>query len=172
MSDSGLQHSDEFSRWTRLTEKQRACLDLLLERKTSKQIARDLDISKQAVDLRLTTARDTLGAANRDETAIIYARLRQTYDRIPCDPVILPPAPELVPSDFPDGDPASLLHLNDNLARRVGSRSEGSPFRDLLRPNYRPQARVVIVVSLLIAVLLMVIAGLSIGQTLTRLAST
>lgn len=154
-----------------MTEKQRACLDLLLERKTSKQIARDLDISKQAVDLRLTTARDTLGATNRDETAIIYARLRQTYDQIPCDPVILPPAPELVPSDFLDGDPASLLQLNDNLARRTGSRSEGSPFRDLLRPNYKPQARVVIVVSLLIAVLLMVIAGLSIGHSLTRLAA-
>ena len=66
---------------------------------------------------------------------------------------------------------ASLLHLNDNLASRAGPRSEGSPFRDLLRPNYRPQARVVIVVSLLIAILLMVIAGLSIGHSLTRLAA-
>src|SRR3546814_3421720 len=70
MTDSGSYPSDEAARWARLTDKQRACLDLLLERQTSKQIARRLNISKQAVDLRLTTARDVLGAANRDETAI------------------------------------------------------------------------------------------------------
>src|SRR3546814_20011398 len=81
MTDSGSQPSDGTARWSRLTDKQRACLDLLLERQTSKQIARRLDISKQAVDLRITTARNILGAANRDEAAIIYARLRQTYDR-------------------------------------------------------------------------------------------
>src|SRR3546814_4019863 len=113
MTDSGSYPSDEAARWARLTDKQRACLDLLLERQTSKQIARRLNISKQAVDLRLTTARDVLGAANRDETAILYARLRSTYDRIPCDPVILPPRPELVPSDFPDGNPRSEEHTSE-----------------------------------------------------------
>ena len=80
MTDSGSQPSDEPLRWARLTGKQRACLDLLLERQTSKQIARHLQISKQAVDLRITTARHILGAANRDEAALIYARLRQTYE--------------------------------------------------------------------------------------------
>src|SRR3546814_6794719 len=80
MTDSGSYPSDEAARWARLTDKQRACLDLLLERQTSKQIARRLNISKQAVDLRLTTARDVLGAANRDETAILYARLRRSEE--------------------------------------------------------------------------------------------
>lgn len=78
MTDSETPPSDDDIRWTRFIEKQPACLDLLLEWLTSKQIARRLDISKQAVDLRLTTARDILGASNRDETATLYARLRQT----------------------------------------------------------------------------------------------
>lgn len=152
-----------------MTEKQRACLDLLLERKTSKQIARDLDISKQAVDLRLTTARDTLGAANRDETAIIYARLRQTYDRIPCDPVILPAAPELVSSNFPDGGPPNLMKLHGSfqgLGRPSGSRS---PFGDLLRHDYSSAVRVGITLAVVGTIVLIGIGGLSIGQTLTAL---
>src|SRR3546814_4085367 len=46
MNDSGSQPSEDYTRWSRLTEKQRACLDLLLERQTSKQMARRLDISR------------------------------------------------------------------------------------------------------------------------------
>src|SRR3546814_1307756 len=62
---------DDLARWLRLTEKQRACLDLLIERKTSKEIARILGISKPTVDQRITAARIILGAANRDEAALI-----------------------------------------------------------------------------------------------------
>ncbi len=171
MTDSGSHPSDEAARWARLTDKQRACLDLLLERQTSKQIARRLDISKQAVDLRLTTARDVLGAANRDETAILYARLRSTYDRIPCDPVILPQRPELVPSDFPDGNPADVLKLHDSLAAKAGRSGSNPPFGIIWRRDYRPSTRVAIIMAMLIATLLMVIAGLAIGHSLTRLIS-
>lgn len=78
MTDSGTPPSDDDMLWTRFTEKQPACLDLLLERLTSKQVARRLDISKQAVDLRLKTPRDIRRASNRNETATLYARLRQT----------------------------------------------------------------------------------------------
>ncbi|PQM25917.1 helix-turn-helix transcriptional regulator [Sphingopyxis lindanitolerans] len=171
MTDSGSYPSDEAARWARLTDKQRACLDLLLERQTSKQIARRLNISKQAVDLRLTTARDVLGAANRDETAILYARLRSTYDRIPCDPVILPPRPELVPSDFPDGNPADVLKLHDRSAAKAGPSGSSPPFGIFWRRDYRPSTRVAIIMAMLIATLLMIIAGLAIGHSLTRLIS-
>src|SRR3546814_10544321 len=62
-----MHEDDDLARWLRLTEKQRACLDLLIERKTSKEIARILGISKPTVDQRITAARIILGAANRDE---------------------------------------------------------------------------------------------------------
>lgn len=171
MSDSGSQPSDDQARWTRLTEKQRACLDLLLERQTSKQIARRLDISKQAVDLRLTTARDVLGAANRDETALIYARLRQTYDRIPCDPVILPARPQLAPSHFPDGSPPNLMELHDSssvLGRPSGKRF---PFRDLWRRDHSSATRVWIYLGGLALTVWIFLGGLGIAQALNQLLS-
>lgn len=162
MTDSGSQPSDEPLRWARLTGKQRACLDLLLERQTSKQIARRLQISKQAVDLRITTARHILGAANRDEAALIYARLRQTYDRIPCDPVVLPPGTDLVPSDFPDGEPAPLA-LNDIVA--------DPPSKGLLRHDHRRLNRGGIMAAMLAVLVILVLAAVTIGETLTRLLS-
>ena len=172
MTDSGSHPSHEAARWARLTDKQRACLDLLLERQTSKQIARHLNISKQAVDLRLTAARDILGASGRDETAIIYARLKQTYDRILCDPIILPQPPRLVPSNFPDGrsadDPGLLASLGTD-AERSGS---SPPFGISWRRDYKATKRMAIVAAILLFLLLIILAGLAIGQTLTRLLSS
>src|SRR3546814_2782788 len=61
--------SDEadFERWSRLTNKHRACLDPLLERKTSKEIARMIGLAKPTVDQRLTKARSILGVDTRDQ---------------------------------------------------------------------------------------------------------
>ena len=172
MTDSGSHPSEEAARWARLTDKQRACLDLLLERQTSKQIARHLGISKQAVDLRLTAARNILGASGRDETAIIYARLKQTYDRILCDPIILPQPPRLVPSHFPDGrsadDPGLLASLGTDV-ERSGSRP---PYGTIWRSDCTPATRVAIIAATFLFLLLVILAGLAIGQTLTRLLSS
>lgn len=171
MTDSGSQPSDR-ARWARLTEKQRACLDLLLERQTSKQIARRLGISKQAVDLRLTNARDILGTANRDETAIRYAQLRQTYDRIPCDPVILPLAAGLVPSNFPNEGTADGLALND-IATLSDTPSEvRAQFKDLWRHDHPRKRRGWIMAGMFIVLVLLALAGVTIGETLTRLLSS
>src|SRR3546814_7011717 len=104
MDGSHGSNGGDAERWKRLTRKQRDCLDLLLERNTSKQIARDLGISKYTVDQRIRTARSILGAANRDETARAYTRLKNIYHRIAYDPVDIPSSPRLVPSDFPAGE--------------------------------------------------------------------
>lgn len=172
MSDSGSQPLNEYERWERLTEKQRACLDLLLERQTSKQIARRLDISKQAVDLRLTAARDILGASGRDETAIIYARLKMTYDRILCDPIILPQPPRLVPSHFPDGRSADDPGLPASLGTEAERSGSGPPFGTIWRRDYKPAKRMAITAAIFLFLLLIILAGLAIGQTLTRLLSS
>jgi len=58
-----------------LTEKQREVLDLLLEHKTSKEIARLLGISPHTVDQRIFFAKEKLGAASRSEVAVAYRRL-------------------------------------------------------------------------------------------------
>ncbi len=170
MTDSGSQPSEDEMRWARLTSKQRACLDLLLEHQTSKQIARRLDISKQAVDLRLTTARDVLGAANRAEAANRYARLKQTYDRMPWDAIIVPPTPDRMPSDSPDEGLAALA-LTDSRSFAVDRGAASSPSKGLWRRDHSRSSKVWIMAAMLAVLALLIVAGVTIGETLTRLIS-
>lgn len=157
--------------WSRLTEKQRDCLDLLLERKTSKQIARVLGIAKPTVDQRITAARTILRAADRDEAALIYARLKAIYDQNTYDPIRLPPNPELMPSDFENGDPADAIALNDSASRSEGSPGYHPPFGGLWRHDHDLMRRLAIMTSMLVAAVIVILAGLGIAQALTRLIS-
>ena len=61
-----------------LSAKQCEVLDLLLEHKSNKEIARLLGISPSAVDQRLAAARLRLGTTRRGDTALAYARLKGT----------------------------------------------------------------------------------------------
>lgn len=169
MIDSGSHPLDDKQRWTRLTEKQRACLDLLLEHKTSKEIARLLDISKHTVDQRLKAARDALGASDRNDTAFIYGRLKATYDRMTYDTVEVPSAPRLVRSDFSNGSPSNLMELHDSSLLSDEQSSDGSPFRDLLRRDYSSQSRIWIMMALLAFTVLILLGGLAIAQALNQL---
>lgn len=66
------QARDTASLLEELTDKQREVLDLLVLHKTSKQIARDLDISPHTVDQRITAARRKFGVETRGELAAAY----------------------------------------------------------------------------------------------------
>lgn len=162
---------DSARNWARLTQKQRDCLDLLLERKTSKQIARVLGIAKPTVDQRITAARRILGAADRDETALLYARLKAVYDRNTYDPMHLPPTPRLVPSDFENGDPDEAIALNDSAYGSAESSGPTPPFRGLWRHNHDLTRRMAIMAAMLVAAVIVILAGLGIAQALTRLIS-
>jgi DNA-binding CsgD family transcriptional regulator len=77
-----------------LTAEQVEALRLVGENLSSKEIARELGISKSAVDQRLDRARLVLGASSRREAARIFAG-GGACDRIPCDPQpIAAPVPE------------------------------------------------------------------------------
>jgi len=65
-----------------LTDKQRQVLDLLIEHKTSKEIARRLCISPHTVDQRIQFAKDKLGARTRSEAAVAYRRLREACEQM------------------------------------------------------------------------------------------
>ncbi len=63
-----------------LTPKQMAVLDLLVQHKTSKEIARLLDISPYTVDQRVTAARKKFGVETRNELAAAYMQAAQFSD--------------------------------------------------------------------------------------------
>lgn len=166
MDDSHGLLADDAARWARLTEKHRACLDLLLDHRTSKQIARVLDIAKPTVDQRIAAARVILGASNRGDAAMRYARLRAIYDQIIYDPVEVPERRQLVSSDFANGDPdetTAPYECASLLAR--------SPFGDFWRSDHPPMTRGTITAVLLVLTVFLVLAGLIIGDVLTRLIS-
>ena len=66
---------DEISLLEALTSKQKEVLDLLVQHKTSKEIARELGISPHTVDQRIQFAKTKLNAATRGELAQEYRRL-------------------------------------------------------------------------------------------------
>lgn len=171
MDDSGSHPLDDEVRWNRLTDKQRECLDLLIEHKTSKEIARLLDISKHTVDQRLTTARDALGASDRNELAFTYQRLKQTCDRVTYDAVGIPSAPALVRSEFPDGSPPNLMELQDSSSARTGPSSSRSSFWGLWRRDHGSVARVWLYLAMLAATVWIILGGLGVAQALNQLLS-
>jgi len=64
-----------------LTAKQREVLDLLIQHKSSKEIARELGISPHTVDQRVQFAKEKLGVETRSEAAVEYRRLVQMCQR-------------------------------------------------------------------------------------------
>lgn len=77
--------------YSELTEGQQACLRMVLQHLTSKEIARALNISKDTVDQRLDRSRRLLGCATRFEAARRFAAFesqchRVVYDTIPIVP--------------------------------------------------------------------------------------
>ena len=71
---------------TKVTEGQRACLRLVLQHMSSKEIARALNISRHTVDQRLKLAMRHLGAASRVEAARRLAALEGApeYQSLAC----------------------------------------------------------------------------------------
>jgi DNA-binding CsgD family transcriptional regulator len=75
--------TDLEGRVARLTKGQRECLDLVDDHATSKEIARQLGISRHTVDARLRGAIQTLGVSSRREAALIYRTAAQAQSYQP-----------------------------------------------------------------------------------------
>ncbi len=172
MEGSHTSSAEDRARWARLTEKQRACLDLLLERKTSKQIARALDISKYTVDQRITAARLALDAADRADTAVRYERLKQICDRVVYDAVEVPPAPSLVASDFPGGGASPLLNLHDSGRSGEVPSGTGLPSGKFWRHDHLVPIRILIMAAVLTAGVIFYAGSVGIAEALSRLVSS
>lgn len=83
-----------------LSESQRQCLRLVLQNKTSKEIAKETGLSPHTVDTYLLRAAATLGANNRREAARIFLELEQS-ERFGYEP----PQLEITPAN-PETDDA------------------------------------------------------------------
>lgn len=154
----------------KLTAKQRECLHLVVQRKSSKEIARILGISKPAVDQRLDSARRKLDVMTRDEAAIVYARAAGNYDRIIYDPTYLPSDVE-IEEKRSQGERSESFMLED---AAVPYGFEASHESDLwLQALKEPSGelgtlqRIAIMVGMTVGILAIVLIGLAVTQSLS-----
>jgi hypothetical protein len=108
-------------------------LDLLIENKTSKEIARTLGISPYTVDQRIALARGKLGVSSRAELAAYYRQMRQRSGRSPSEMFGEPEGDEFGPGESDGGaaptlaasrEPAHVREAAEDSAR-VGAISSG-----------------------------------------------
>lgn len=96
-----------------LTEKERAVLDLVLQHKPTKQIARELGVAPNTVDMRLRSAREKLGAPDRNSAARAYTNLLTTCGKTTCGSPVME-VPDFLPiTEATDREEAASFVLQD-----------------------------------------------------------
>ena len=155
-----------------LTEKQREVLDLLIEHKTSKEIARLLGISPHTVDQRIFFAKEKLGAASRNEAAAAYRRLvgisgRTTYE----NSRIAAPAPTAQGmSGLLAGRVLALRH--PELSQPGGSTLTELDFRvvpEWFDGRYGTLVRLGAIITIAVFMVILVLGGLAIFSQLSEM---
>ena len=157
------------ARFAGLTPKQRQVLDLLIEHKTSKEIARLLGISPHTVDQRIFFAKDKLGANSRNEAAVAYRQLvygRTTYQD--SDMVRPHSGAEAV-----IGSPSGLaLALSHGWPRSDGSLPHEADYRvvpELFEGRYGTLMRLSAIIAIAVFMVILVLGGLAIFSELSRM---
>ena len=158
-----------------LTDKQRDVLDLLIEHKTSKQIARALGISPHTVDQRIFFAKEKLGAASRNEAAAAYRRLmaisgRMTYEE------------SHIAESSPTSQTGTGLAVGQALApgRPESPQPESSSPPELdfrvvpewFEGPYGTLVRVGAIIAIAVCLVIVVLGGLTIFSTLSELIAS
>lgn len=161
----------ESSRIAKLTAKQRECLHLVVLRKSSLEIARILKISKSAVDQRLVSARQVLGASTRAEAALIYGKA-SVVDRISCDPAgaISNSNPDVRASQSELSNPSGFDEVS--LAYDMDAERDSNGLPQILtgaKGDWGVPQRIAILIILAIGFVAIVLIGLSVSQSLSRL---
>jgi DNA-binding CsgD family transcriptional regulator len=155
-----------------LTDKQREVLDLLIEHKTSKEIARLLGISPHTVDQRIFFAKEKLGAASRNEAAVAYRRLvavsgRMTYEK---SRIAAPPPSTQSVSGLLAGQVLALTH--PELSQPEGPALPELDFRvvpEWFDGRYGTLVRLGAIMAIAVFLVILVLGGLAIFSQLSEM---
>lgn len=168
----GREHTEEGFLLARLTAKQREVLDLLIEHKTSKEIARALGISPHTVDQRIQFAKEKLGAVNRNEAAMIYRRLSEIYEQSTYqDSCIAHREPEAEESGGTQAGPFRVLrHLGRSQPPQpTPAEADYLVVPELFEGRYGTLIRLGAIVALAVCLVILVLGGLAILAQLSEL---
>jgi DNA-binding CsgD family transcriptional regulator len=167
-------HMDsELARISRLTEKQRQCLHLVVLRKTSKEIARVLGISKPTVDQRIANARDILGVDSRDAAAILFAKYDEKYDRVIYDPAQVPAPHGITDTNYQETYFNGGLKLEEAAIPYSGvseyRSSNKMGFFGNLSSDLNTTKRLLMIIGMTVGILCIVLVGLAVAQSISGL---
>jgi DNA-binding CsgD family transcriptional regulator len=168
----GREHSEVEFMLAGLTAKQREVLDLLIEHKTSKEIARDLGISPHTVDQRIQFAKEKLGATSRSEVAQLYRRLLEI-----CGQLTYQESPIASSAAFADNGPGTQAGPLTALRRRertypdrpLGTESEYAVVPELFEGRYGTLFRLGAIIAMAMFLVFLVLGGLAIFSQLSEL---
>lgn len=165
------QYDIEQAKVARLTDKQRDCMRLVVMRKSSKEIARELGIAKPTVDQRVANARQILGARNRDEAAIIFSRGAQEYDRVIYDTARVPTNHLMAQCSLPEARQDLGLRLEEAAIPFSGIIEHQTPpyFGWSPSVDIGTSGRMLIIVGLTVGILSIVLIGLAVAESLAGL---
>lgn len=162
--------------FAKLSDKQREVLELLLDYKSDKEIARDLSLSIKTIEQRMAAARQKLGTADRNETARVYAALRDAAgDADGGFPLYREPPLSAAPGfgqQEPGNAPGTTFTLHD-AAFYSPAPWEVEPARHILPEVFHGRSatavRLATIAAFAIALLMMALLAIGIGQGLTAL---
>jgi DNA-binding CsgD family transcriptional regulator len=156
-----------------LTSKQREVLDLLLEHKSSKEIARSLRISPYTVDQRIAAARQKLGVTTRGEVARAYTQLRAVCESPAYGFSQVDFGADLSQSLAQDPPTDAVFTLSDvsimELPTPWETHSKARAGLEALDSRFGIFGRIFIIFGLSAAIAMMFLAMVAIAQTLTEL---
>lgn len=146
----------------RLSEGQMACLRLVIDHHTSKEIARILGISPFTVDQRLDAARRKLNAASRKDAAKIFAAIEHGFIS---EPLVYEPRwlAQRAVADIPTTPPSRLDRVEQTLSRLswiVSVPPIGGERHDLSKKEILVQSlNIAFFSTLVIAIVVVVLTG-------------
>ena len=154
-----------------LTAKQREVLDLLIEHKTSKEIARRLKISPHTVDQRIQFAKEKLGATSRNEAAAVYRRLVEICGQMTYDDSYV--AYSGIPFEKGFGTqgpfPERSLRERAQPARLAGVDADIQVVPELFEGRFGTLVRLGSIIAIAVFLVILVLGGLAIFSQLSEL---
>lgn len=160
-----------FAEISRLTSKQREVLDLLLDHKTSKEIAQILGISPHTVDQRIQFAKRTLGVSARSDLARVYRDLRNSCEQFTHQESHMAVAQDRPPS-FRLDESEAINDPNRPNQGATGSEMTGySLVPELFEGQQGKWVRFISILSITFLVLLITLGGLAAYASLSSLLS-
>jgi DNA-binding CsgD family transcriptional regulator len=157
----------------RLSSKEREVLDRVLQHKPTKEIARELAIAPNTVDMRLRSARTKLLTRDRNETARAYQHLLGTCGKTTCGSPVMAAMQPWPLSPQPEPDPGATFVLEDSAGFALPAPwvevSHGERFPEVLDRRFGRAWRIAAIPVVALVIALLALALLAIAETMAAI---